>query len=185
VEKSLFPRRLLPRIPERPPDRLTDSEVEKVSSIPGPLEITYRFGLATGLRWSEVCSVLVSDLKKGVLKVSETKSRKVRRVLLPPEFCDELRGRIGRVIPYSSTSHGLFARDVRKRTGIRGFHPHQLRYTFACQWLERGGGLVAVQHILGHASITTTQRYARLTDEVLEREARTVYSVAETVAAQT
>ena len=55
--------------------------------------------------------------------------------------------------------------------GIVGFKVQQLRHTFACQWLERGGSLAALQQVLGHASIFTTQRYARLTDEAVMREA--------------
>jgi site-specific recombinase XerD len=63
---------------------------------------------------------------------------------------------------------------VRRHSGIERFHVHQTRHTFACQWLERGGGLAALQQILGHASIETTQRYAKLTDEVVMREAQRI-----------
>jgi integrase/recombinase XerD len=55
---------------------------------------------------------------------------------------------------------------------VAKIHVHQMRHTFACQWLERGGTLPALQQILGHASIETTQRYARLSDEVVMREAK-------------
>jgi len=60
---------------------------------------------------------------------------------------------------------------VRRSSGIDEFHVHQMRHTFACQWLERGGSLAALQQVLGHASIVTTQRYAKLTDEAVMREA--------------
>ena len=49
--------------------------------------------------------------------------------------------------------------------------PWHKRHTFACQWVERGGSLAALQQVLGHASIEMTQRYARLSDEAVMREA--------------
>ncbi len=48
---------------------------------------------------------------------------------------------------------------------------HQLCRTFACPWIERGGSLATVQQILGHASVVTTHRHARLSDGAVRREA--------------
>ena len=181
IDRSPVPRRLLPRIQEKPPDRLLEEEIKLVSALPYPYGLTARFGLVSGLRWAEMCRAQVKDVRNGVLVVSQTKSGKVRRVPLPADFLAELRGRVGKIVPYSTTSSGSFARDVKTKTGMARFHPHQLRHTFACTWLERGGSLAALQQILGHASIVTTQRYARLTDEVVKREALRVHSVEETV----
>jgi site-specific recombinase XerD len=58
-----------------------------------------------------------------------------------------------------------------RRGGLPWFHVNQMRHTFACQWMDRGGNLEALQQVLGHASIETTQRYARMSDEVVMREA--------------
>jgi integrase len=111
-----------------------------------------------------------SDIKRGFLVVHQTKSGKVRRVPLSPEFQAEMRSRIGTLIPYSSLSSNSFNRTVRRITGFPKFHAHQLRHTMACIWLEQGGSLAALQHVLGHASIVTTQRYARLTDDAVMAE---------------
>ena len=47
---------------------------------------------------------------------------------------------------------------------------HRHRHAFACSWVEKGEALAALQQTLGHASIVTTQRYARLTDEAVQRK---------------
>jgi integrase len=67
---------------------------------------------------------------------------------------------------------------VRRHSGVKGFSPHQLRHTVACRWLERSGSLAALQQILGHSSIVTTQRYARISDDMVRREAERVGMVA-------
>src|SRR6185295_9292601 len=43
-------------------------------------------------------------------------------------------------------------------------HPHQLRHTFAINWIEAGGDIRTLQILLGHSSIETTQCYLQLTD---------------------
>ena len=78
---------------------------------------------------------------------------------------------MGRLVPYAERSPGSFAKPVKRLTGTEDFHVHRMRHTFACQWSEQGGNLAALEQILGHASIETTQRFARLSDEAVMREA--------------
>ncbi len=174
LDSSPFPRRVMPRLQERPPDRLTEEEAQRLCELPEPHGFVCRLALETGLRWGELSRVQASDVERGFLVVHHTKSRRVRRVPLPPDLLREVRGRVGKLIGFAVVSPGSFAQAVRHRSKIERFHVHQMRHTFACQWLERGGSLAALQQILGHASIETTQRYAKLTDEVVMREAQRI-----------
>lgn len=169
LARTPFPTRLLPRIQERDPDRLSVEEVTALLTIPDPYAGVVRLGLGTGLRWSEMVRAQGADVDRhGSLIVAQTKSGKVRRVPLPPALAAELAGRVGRLIPYRSS--GAFNRAVRALSGIKRFHAHQLRHTFACVWLERGGSLSALRELLGHCSVTVTERYARTSDDMIRRE---------------
>src|SRR5580765_8066961 len=62
------------------------------------------------------------------------------------------------------------------------FHPHVLRRTLACEWVDRGGNLAALQRLLGHSSITVTQRYCRISDSMVRAEMTRLASGASAVA---
>jgi integrase len=53
IDRAPIPRKLLPRLQERPPDRLSDDEVAELAAIPDPHGFVIRFAVRTGLRWGE------------------------------------------------------------------------------------------------------------------------------------
>ena len=60
---------------------------------------------------------------------------------------------VGRPMSYPSVDR--LVRRLRARTGIE-FSPHQFRHSYATELLRRGVAVEVVQHLLGHASISTT-----------------------------
>lgn len=60
---------------------------------------------------------------------------------------------VGRIVKRIAVAHGLAA-DV---------HPHTLRHAFGTHMLEEGADLRAIQELLGHERLSTTQRYTQLT----------------------
>ena len=144
-------------------------------AIPEPDAFAVRLGLGTGLRWAELCRAQASNVEQGVLVVSQTKTGKVRRVPLAQTLLAEVRVRVGKLVSFNEAQPSHFSRRVRRLSGVSRFHPHQMRHTFACRWLEAGGSLPALQQILGHSSVAMTQHYGKLGDEAVREQAERVW----------
>jgi len=186
-----------PRTWKSLPRFLSFEEVDLLLGAPDPskplglrdaamLEVLY----ATGIRVSELLSLKVEDLNLEVGYLTcMGKGSKERLVPLGRKAIERLKEYLGTVRPAlarRAASNVLFTnRNGQKMTrqgfwkilkahgasaGIkRRLSPHVLRHSFATHLLEHGADLRAVQMMLGHADISTTQIYTHVNRERLRR----------------
>lgn len=109
-----------------------------------------------------------------MIQLEITKSGK-RREIPMRQAAYEILTEVLAATPASQTR--LFRGDIRKafvsavkRAKIEDFHFNDLRHTFASWFMMRGGDLYALKQILGHASITMTERYAHLAPDHLRSQ---------------
>ena len=185
-----------PKRPQRLPRVLKPSEVaELLDRIPAttPLEIRdralFELAYASGLRAEELVSLEVHSLDFDAESVRvEGKGGKTRVVPFGEHARNALERYLARARPVliddrstvalfvSRSGRRLSTSDVRRRlrTWSRhaGTHPHALRHSFATHLLEGGADVRAIQELLGHASVSTTQVYTR----VESRRLRSAYA---------
>ncbi len=178
------------------PDVLTVPEVEALLTAPSPDEplgwrdrAMLELGYGAGLRVSELCGLQLSDLllSEGLVRVFG-KGGKERLVPIGRKvvgsvsvYLNSVRpsleragGGKGRVLlnargaPLSRVGAWGIIKRLTKRAGItKRVTPHTLRHSFATHLLEGGADLRAVQEMLGHADLSTTQIYTHVDREYL------------------
>jgi integrase/recombinase XerD len=180
-----------PTLWERIPHVLSPESVTKLLDSPLPIDRFYQRDrailetlYATGARASEVVGLKVEDLylDSGFLKCfGKGKKQRVVPIGRPAinalrAYLDELRIKLmsGRSdAPWVFVSKGgkgltremlwVLVKKYVKRAGLTGkISPHTLRHSFATHLLAGGADLRAVQEMLGHASIQTTQIYTHV-----------------------
>ena len=182
---------LSPRTEKHIPSHLEEVEVSALLDLPGAglaatrgraiLELLY----ATGLRCAELVALDVAevDLEERMLRVLGkgrkervvpfgTRAREsvrswleVRRGLRPKSDALFLNHNGGRLTDRSVRT--LLSARIRQVALTKKASPHTLRHSFATHLLERGADLRSIQELLGHASLSTTQRYTHVNTRLL------------------
>ena len=140
-----------------------------------------------GLRVSEACNLDVGDVEGdgsgAIVRVRQGKGRKDRIVPIGSKAQQATEAYLGRRADRlagtpAADRHALFLSARGRRLGPRAVRrllarrelasgtprvsPHALRHSFATHLLGEGADLRAIQEMLGHASLRTTQRYAHV-----------------------
>lgn len=184
-----------PKIPKALPKALTVREARDAIATTGTMEETpwiaardmavLALCYGAGLRISEALAVTRADLDSGTLRVTG-KGGKTRLVPLIDAVRAHIDSYLG-LCPFPLTpsqplfrgakggvlSPRLIQMRVVQLRGALGLPPsatpHALRHSFATHLLGRGGDLRAIQELLGHASLSTTQIYTAVdTERLLE-----------------
>jgi site-specific recombinase XerD len=139
-----------------------------------------------GLRVSEALALEVRDIdgERGVIRVRHGKGDKAREAKLSPSLYQWLRDywrreqptgpylfasqKTGKILQ-AETIRGAVSKAAKDAWIKKHVTPHVLRHSFATHLLEQGTDVHVVSALLGHASLTTTARYARVTRKLVRQ----------------
>lgn len=184
-----------PKLPKHIPQHLTETEVSLLLATPdrstllgkrdgAVLELLY----ATGIRVGELVRLSRDDcdfrqrfirvLGKGKKERIVPFGRQAEIAMREYLDCRDRQGRWPDRVLFLNARGGrlsdrsvrrILDRHIRNCALSRSISPHGLRHSFATHLLERGADLRSIQELLGHASLSTTQRYTSLsTSHLLE-----------------
>lgn len=184
-----------PKINKRTPNILTSKEVELLLDQPKDVDLKgtrdkamLEFAYATGMRVTEMISLDIDDVKLDEGYVVCRGRSKSRNIPLGSMSLKALKEYIDDARPYlirDESEEALFVNVNGTRLTRQGFWkivkyykeqahiekditPHVLRHSFATHLLQNGADLKAIQVMLGHSDISSTQVYMQFQDEGLK-----------------
>ncbi len=129
----------------------------------------------TGLRRGEIVNLKVSDLYfndgRSLLMVKNGKGAKDRCIPLNPTIAGRLQKYIGdrklsgKLFPITARNLSIRINTWAKKAGVPQIHTHSFRHKFATDLLLKGANLRTLQELLGHTSLSVTERYLAVTDQ--------------------
>ncbi|UZJ79570.1 site-specific tyrosine recombinase/integron integrase [Fictibacillus sp. KU28468] len=189
MEKSPIKRRWFPRLPQSLPKYLEKDEVAKVRQVSEQLSIRdqfiVEFLLSSGCRVGELHRLNLEDvdLENRTARVLG-KGKKIRSIHFSERCAVLLEKYLGTRHILNFSSPLIVTRWTGQRLSINGLqtmltrlgrkagldsnlHPHRYRHTFATELLSKGAELSFISDELGHASLSTTQIYARIPNHLI------------------
>ena len=188
-----------PKVNKRVPNILTAKEVELLLDQPQDVDLKgtrdkamLEFAYATGMRVTEMISLNMEDVKLDEGYVVCRGRNKIRNIPLGSMSLKALKEYIEDARPYlirNETEEALFVNVNGTRLTRQGFWkivkyykeqahiekditPHVLRHSFATHLLQNGADLKAIQTMLGHSDISSTQVYMQFQDPGIKSEYR-------------
>ncbi|MNG64329.1 Tyrosine recombinase XerD [compost metagenome] len=161
----------LPPLAEKDPGMtfLDTDEIDLLLSLlSGDERLIALLCLSTGGRWGEVSTLKAAQIMNGRVTFLETKNGKKRIVPISSELEREVKKQASAKL--FKVDYEKFCAKLRaiKSDLPRGQATHVLRHTFASHFMMNGGNIIALQQILGHASIQQTMAYAHLAPDYLQ-----------------
>ena len=184
-----------PKVEKKAPSILSSKEVELLSDQPKAVDLKgirdkamLEFAYATGMRVTEIISLNVSDVNLEESYVICNSGYKKRTIPLGSISLKALQEYVEKARPIlikNDDTVALFVNINGKRLTRQGFWkivkyykeqahidkditPHVLRHSFATHLLQNGAELKAIQSMLGHSDISSTQVYMQFQDDNLK-----------------
>ncbi|EFH6435474.1 tyrosine-type recombinase/integrase [Escherichia coli] len=124
--------------------------------------------LSTGARWGEASKLRGEQIVHNRVTFLETKNGRKRTVPVSKEVCEAIKTKeTGCLFEVKYREFCLALKRVKPDLP-KGQAAHVLRHTFASHFIMNGGSIIALQRILGHATIQQTMTYAHLAPDYLQ-----------------